>query len=458
MEASVLQTPKTAALSMSMLDSSCSRCREISWESAEVGVTKSDSKSVAYEFRTKSAQSGGLETNGPERENFGSPPVRRSAEVFARSPWLLGISSALKSQRRMLVAERTGGGRGIRTHDTVSRIHAFQACAFSHSAIPPIQEADEYSEPAGRLREAMARARMRRPVNPRCYRSRRRSISDFSWPPSISIMVPLTKNARSDARNVTRLATSSDSAMRPSGMLAGASLSASSKREVHVARHGVHQAGPALRAHRPGVDGDEADIVPAVLAGERDREVLSRGIGGAGRDLPVGDLHAVIADDVHHAAFLLLLHDRQHVLHAAHIAHELELQRARPFLLAQMLDDAAWRRAGIVDEDVDAPQRGMRLLDEILRVLRPWSDRRRWGRSCARSPWRSRLRPASSGSLRRAQMATSTPSRAKVRVTALPMPALAPVTTAFFPCKPKSIVVPPLSTHAFSRGISARAL
>src|SRR4026207_73009 len=30
-----------------------------------------------------------------------------------------------------------GGGSGIRTHDTVARIHAFQACAFSHSAIPP---------------------------------------------------------------------------------------------------------------------------------------------------------------------------------------------------------------------------------------------------------------------------------------------------------------------------------
>jgi hypothetical protein len=30
-----------------------------------------------------------------------------------------------------------GGGRGIRTLDTVSRIHAFQACAFSRSATPP---------------------------------------------------------------------------------------------------------------------------------------------------------------------------------------------------------------------------------------------------------------------------------------------------------------------------------
>ncbi len=40
----------------------------------------------------------------------------------------------------LAVEERSGGGSGIRTHDTVSRIHAFQACAFSHSAIPPARE------------------------------------------------------------------------------------------------------------------------------------------------------------------------------------------------------------------------------------------------------------------------------------------------------------------------------
>jgi hypothetical protein len=32
---------------------------------------------------------------------------------------------------------RNGGGSGIRTHVTLSRKHAFQACALSHSAIPP---------------------------------------------------------------------------------------------------------------------------------------------------------------------------------------------------------------------------------------------------------------------------------------------------------------------------------
>jgi hypothetical protein len=38
---------------------------------------------------------------------------------------------------RMSETRISGGGSGIRTHDTVSRIHAFQACAFSHSATPP---------------------------------------------------------------------------------------------------------------------------------------------------------------------------------------------------------------------------------------------------------------------------------------------------------------------------------
>src|SRR5437868_1723062 len=35
----------------------------------------------------------------------------------------------------------TGGERGIRTLDRVSPIHAFQACAFNHSAISPIRKA-----------------------------------------------------------------------------------------------------------------------------------------------------------------------------------------------------------------------------------------------------------------------------------------------------------------------------
>ena len=35
---------------------------------------------------------------------------------------------------------KTGGESGIRTHVTLSSKHAFQACAFSHSAISPLCE------------------------------------------------------------------------------------------------------------------------------------------------------------------------------------------------------------------------------------------------------------------------------------------------------------------------------
>ena len=32
-----------------------------------------------------------------------------------------------------------GGESGIRTRETVSRLHAFQACAFDHSATSPLR-------------------------------------------------------------------------------------------------------------------------------------------------------------------------------------------------------------------------------------------------------------------------------------------------------------------------------
>ena len=50
--------------------------------------------------------------------------------------WAKRLAKIVPEARVLVI----GGGSGIRTHDTVSRIHAFQACAFSHSAIPPAGE------------------------------------------------------------------------------------------------------------------------------------------------------------------------------------------------------------------------------------------------------------------------------------------------------------------------------
>src|SRR5215470_17552709 len=66
-----------------------------------------------------------------------------------------------------------GGGSGIRTHDTVSRIHAFQACALSHSAIPPgLLRRGQYNagrsdnKPAPRSRDLPQRRERNRSINP----------------------------------------------------------------------------------------------------------------------------------------------------------------------------------------------------------------------------------------------------------------------------------------------------
>src|SRR5205085_3631483 len=140
------------------------------------------------------------------------------------------------------------------------------------------------------------------------------------------------------------------------------------ERELHVARHRSYEARPTLGAHRPRVYRAHADAVLAILRRERLGQVLAGGVASTGHDLPVGLLHAVVADQVDDAAAALLLHDRQHVLQAAHIAHELELQALLPVLLRQRLDHAAGRRAGVVHENVDAPELPVGALDEVLRL------------------------------------------------------------------------------------------
>ncbi len=51
---------------------------------------------------------------------------------------VVGLGKAVNNNHVFSIAyEKTGGGGGIRTRDTVSRIHTFQACAFDRSATPP---------------------------------------------------------------------------------------------------------------------------------------------------------------------------------------------------------------------------------------------------------------------------------------------------------------------------------
>ena len=88
-----------------------SRYPAIILQSAEVGVAKRDSKSAAYENRTKSAQSGGLETNGP-RERISGPSGHAQCGGLCAKPLLLALF-ARQNRRRMLVAEGLAEGRRL---------------------------------------------------------------------------------------------------------------------------------------------------------------------------------------------------------------------------------------------------------------------------------------------------------------------------------------------------------
>ena len=80
----------------------------------------------------QSAEETGLLIAAEEKLGLGACSI---AENWAYFPYL-----AENSSRNSLHFRLTGGESGIRTHDTVSRIHAFQACAFSHSAISPADD------------------------------------------------------------------------------------------------------------------------------------------------------------------------------------------------------------------------------------------------------------------------------------------------------------------------------
>ena len=66
-------------------------------------------------------------------------PRRAFLQLTAGAAAVRGQSVGLypMAAKTLITSMLAGGGSGIRTHDTVARIHAFQACAFSHSAIPP---------------------------------------------------------------------------------------------------------------------------------------------------------------------------------------------------------------------------------------------------------------------------------------------------------------------------------
>src|SRR5215204_6468103 len=85
----------------------------ISLQSAEVGVTKRDSKSIAYENRTKTAKCGGLETNGP-RERISPFNTLSAVRRFSHEPLGYWRFHCAKTRRRLFVAGELAERKGFK--------------------------------------------------------------------------------------------------------------------------------------------------------------------------------------------------------------------------------------------------------------------------------------------------------------------------------------------------------
>jgi hypothetical protein len=121
---SLLGESKVVPRSMSDLNPGISRYLDCTFEKRGGLAQKAASISIAYEVRTKSAQSGALENNG-RRERILGPSSPILVRRFAREgPYLLGRFCGLASRRRMLGAKRLAGemGFGLPVRNRVSTL------------------------------------------------------------------------------------------------------------------------------------------------------------------------------------------------------------------------------------------------------------------------------------------------------------------------------------------------
>jgi hypothetical protein len=113
-EAQQLRTndPKNEATSSA--EFGFSRSPSVLAKSAQVSRIRVRGKTIVYENRTKSAQSGGLETNGPSERisDLSRRGVVRRFSGEARGYW---ASIRSRKPAENVGRGRTGGGSGIRT-------------------------------------------------------------------------------------------------------------------------------------------------------------------------------------------------------------------------------------------------------------------------------------------------------------------------------------------------------
>src|SRR6516165_8408754 len=110
------------------------------------------------------------------------------------------------------------------------------------------------------------------------------------------------------------------------------------------------------REDRARADGVHTNAVRRVVGGERPRQARDRGLGGVVLQVAAACYDGTHGGDVNDGATLVAVHQRNRRLGTEDVAHQVDVEDLFPARRARLVDLLVFADAGIVDEDVEAPE------------------------------------------------------------------------------------------------------
>src|SRR5271155_5293801 len=110
------------------------------------------------------------------------------------------------------------------------------------------------------------------------------------------------------------------------------------------------------REDRARADGVHTNALRRVVGGERPRQARDRSLGGVVQQVAAACDNGTYGGDVNDGAALVAAHQRNRRLGTEGVAHQVDVEYLVPARRARLVDLLVFADAGIVDEDVEAPE------------------------------------------------------------------------------------------------------
>jgi hypothetical protein len=110
------------------------------------------------------------------------------------------------------------------------------------------------------------------------------------------------------------------------------------------------------REDRARADGVHTNALRRVVGGERPRQARDRGLGGVVLQVAAACDHGTNGGDVDDGATLIAAHQRNRRLGTEDVAHQVDAEDLVPTRRARLVNLLVFADAGIVDENVEAPE------------------------------------------------------------------------------------------------------